>query len=637
MTAWWIRTLVAIAAVAMTAVAAAGPVDMFTIGVEEVVSDGVPGPGAGNIETAGATDVYELTVAPGTRVYFDELSGSCLHEWICVDDQQNVVFDDGILCSGDPGTIELTAGGTYTITVSTRNDATGTYSFTVWELAPPDSYVIGYDAPVSDGVPGPGAGNLEEPGATDEYTFTGTMGDRIYFDEQSGSCSIRWRIMTPGGAELFNDGAICVTDPALIELPETGTYSVEVYTISGSTGTYGFELITVPAPQFFNIAIKQQVSDGIPAPGAGNIEIAGAQDFYTFTAAAGTQIYADELTGPCGGRWRCTDAMGTVVFNDTAICSSDPGVLTLDLGGTYTIEVYGIGDTTGTYAFVLWELNAPESFAIGLDEVVSDGVPAPGAGNIEEPGAIDRYTFTGIAGSIVYVDEIGGECGIRWSCTTPSGAELFNDGAICSADPGEMTLPEDGTYTIEVFATGSVTGTYTFEIVSVAVPQIFVIDIDDVVSDGVPGPGAGNIEEPGSLDRYLVTRGPGEEVELCFRELGGSCSLLWRAFDVNGTVLFEDNVICVGDPGVYTFDEGTTVIEVYSNAGVTGTYTFEFVPRITSDIDRSCRVDFDDLALLLGCWGTVIPGCEVADTVGGLSAGVVDFDDLSLLLGEWMP
>ena len=57
-----------------------------------------------------------------------------------------------------------------------------------------------------------------------------------------------------------------------------------------------------------------------------------------------------------------------------------------------------------------------------------------------------------------------------------------------------------------------------------------------------------------------------------------------------------------------------------------------------ADIVPNGAVDFDDLALLLGCWapgGPVVPGCASADLIpegGDLS---VDFDDLAALLGTW--
>jgi len=36
---------------------------------------------------------------------------------------------------------------------------------------------------------------------------------------------------------------------------------------------------------------------------------------------------------------------------------------------------------------------APQQFAISFGDTISNGVPAPGAGNLEVPGAVDIYTF----------------------------------------------------------------------------------------------------------------------------------------------------------------------------------------------------------------------------------------------------
>ena len=146
-----------------------------------------------------------------------------------------------------------------------------------------------------------------------------------------------------------------------------------------------------PPPDQFTISLEEVVADGMPGPGAGNLEEAGAVDEYTFTAPAGTMIFAEELDGSCAIDWICTDANGDPVFSDPAICSNHPGVVELTLGGTYTVSVFSPNDSTGTYSFILWELNPPQAFAISLEELVADGLPGAGAGNLEEP---ERRTST---------------------------------------------------------------------------------------------------------------------------------------------------------------------------------------------------------------------------------------------------
>ena len=114
----------------------------------------------------------------------------------------------------------------------------------------------------------------------------------------------------------------------------------------------------------FNLTLDQTVTNGIPGPGAGDIESAGSTDVYTFTALPGQVVYFDEQSGDsCTTHlfWRCTDATKGVLFDEqlasTGVClgsGHDPGLLTLTNGGDYTLTVYGQGTNTGTYQFTIW-------------------------------------------------------------------------------------------------------------------------------------------------------------------------------------------------------------------------------------------------------------------------------------------
>ncbi|MGH2749649.1 MAG: hypothetical protein ACRDK3_02055 [Actinomycetota bacterium] len=60
------------------------------------------------------------------------------------------------------------------------------------------AFMIGYGDTVSDGVPAPGAGNIEVGGATDSYSFEATAGDVAIFDVLQGSAgNFRWRLSRP--------------------------------------------------------------------------------------------------------------------------------------------------------------------------------------------------------------------------------------------------------------------------------------------------------------------------------------------------------------------------------------------------------------------------------------------------------
>lgn len=74
-----------------------------------------------------------------------------------------------------------------------------------------DVFLISYGDTVADGVPGPGAGNLEAGGAEDRYEFDGEAGDVAVLDVLAGSTTtFRWRLDAPravasGAAEFGVD------------------------------------------------------------------------------------------------------------------------------------------------------------------------------------------------------------------------------------------------------------------------------------------------------------------------------------------------------------------------------------------------------------------------------------------------
>jgi hypothetical protein len=131
---------------------------------------------------------------------------------------------------------------------------------------------------------GAGAGNVEGPGALDIYNFDAAAGQIAIFDLLAGdNVRLGWRLEAPDGTTLFDS----FVGDRQVTLPTTGTYSL---TVGGhgidDSGTYSFQLLEVPpVVEEFSIAFGDTVSDGVPAPGAGNIEVPGAIDRYRFEGA----------------------------------------------------------------------------------------------------------------------------------------------------------------------------------------------------------------------------------------------------------------------------------------------------------------------------------------------------------------
>lgn len=416
--------------------------DMFQISYGDTVSDGVPGPGAGNIENAGDQDTYEFEGTTGDDVILDSLVGSSgQYSWRLEAPNGTEIFDSFKL----DRRLTLPQTGTYSLVVrGSRADTTGLYSFSLLLVPPAQEFAISIGDTVSDGLPAAGAGNLEDPGAADIYSFDAQADDEVIFDWLAGANGmIGWQLEAPDTTILF--------DTFLLDrqevLPQTGTYRL---TLRGNsvddTGQYSFRLLLTPAAQEFEIAIGDIVDDGLPGPGAGNIELPGSQDIYTFDGNAGQGVIFDWLSGSnVLTRWQLQAPDNTVLFDGPLSDRQD--VLPQD--GTYTLTVRGSGpDITGQYSFQL--LAAPSSadlFNINIGDTISDGVPGPGAGNLEAPGAADIYSFDATAGDRVVFDWLSGVNGmIGWRLQAPDGAILFDTFLL---DRQEV-LPQTGTYMLTV-------------------------------------------------------------------------------------------------------------------------------------------------------------------------------------------
>ena len=93
---------------------------------------------------------------------------------------------------------------------------------------------------------------------------------------------LKWQLLDPTGTQVFSEW-FDSNNPGRQTLPKTGTYKIVVMSPQEKLdqfGTYSFRLRAIAPDQQFTIHVGDTVSDGVPAVGAGRIEVAGAQDIY---------------------------------------------------------------------------------------------------------------------------------------------------------------------------------------------------------------------------------------------------------------------------------------------------------------------------------------------------------------------
>ena len=451
--------------------------DQYPIEIGQVVGNGVPGPGAGNIEYPGAKDFYTFLAQPGQIVYLSLLTNTvpCCVEWR-LDNEAGEFYFWRPLTDGNVGRFQLEEGGLYTLTVGEGGtNQTGRYEFKFWDVVPQEMAVNIGDF-ISDGVPAAGAGNIETPGGLDVYTFTARPGQRIYLDflELFPTSLLDYRLEDEDGY-LYSDCVRCV-NPGALRLSKGGTYKLtfghdlefSFRPTRPDTGSYQFKIWDVPPPQTFAISIGDFVTNGVPGVGAGVIETPGVQDVYTFTALPGQRVYF-QAPGSFDAfnflNWTLRDETGKSIFSE-GFNGFEPGAYTLTRGGTYTITVDDDDFyLPGPYQFRLWDIPPPQPFTVGVNQVIAEGQPGPGAGRIESPGVKDVYTFQATAGSKVSFEVLETTLStLDWLLVDDAGEEIFKTCLGCSA-PGTFILNRGGTYLLTVGDDReSETGTYKIQI-----------------------------------------------------------------------------------------------------------------------------------------------------------------------------
>jgi RHS repeat-associated protein len=187
------------------------------------------------------------------------------------------------------------------------------------------------------------AGSIPTATSRDRYAFAATAGQIIYLAAR-GSCvrDLRWRLLRPDGRSV-GLANLC-DDLGRLVLPDEGTYTIEVFSDGPATGDYAFQLLAVPAVRTSSIQIGDAATDTIAQ--------VGEWHRYAFAATAG-QTVTIRARGACvqGLLWRVLTPDGRPVAYDRSC--ADLGRLVLADAGTYTIEIYSDGASTGAYGFRL--------------------------------------------------------------------------------------------------------------------------------------------------------------------------------------------------------------------------------------------------------------------------------------------
>jgi len=373
-------------------------------------------------------------------------------------------------------------------------------------------------------------------------------------------------------------------DACVLDVSLTGDAGFASTTAAATRG--GISTINqVAEGAVYPIAIDSTVSAGQPSSGAGVVDTTNEVDLYPFSLGAPTSVYLKAVAG-CTAvdvSWALLGPTGQVLTSNEGLTGSsvcfDLRTYTLP-AGTFSVRVTG-GTAGEQYSFTVNSVAGTNTFPIELNEAVSPGVPAAGAGEITTPGETDIYTFSVDQPQRVYLDALG-DCGttdISWQLLDSTGAAVLTETGINTTaqcfDLGSYSLAA-GSYTIKVSTTANV-GAYSFEVWAIPATQTFPIGLNQVVSQGTPAAGAGEIVVPGETDLYTFSLSQAQTIYLDSLACADT-DISWQVMGSDGAVVLSDSGIdataACFDIGNYSLAAGSYTIKFTTSDGV-GSYSFE--------------------------------------------------------------
>ena len=363
-------------------------------------------------------------------------------------------------------------------------------------------------------------GQLNLPGDSDEFSFSGVAGQWLYFDPlQYTGTQTDWNfsVYGPGGERLINTD-FHNNNNQLLKLTESGTYQIVVDTAGDSIGNYGFSVIDL---DLLPVTPFDTVIEGQLIPGS-------EDDVFRFAGSAGQKLFLDKISNSGSLDWVLYNATGNVI---TSNGNFDDIEYYLPIDGDYILALRGKAGFTNQvdYSF---EIITPEEITTEMT-LGSNDSPNIIEAEIGEKGEEDFYTFTGSAGQQIYWDrqlaDLTNVRALTATIVSPSGQDVLSRNFYYGDDPEPITLKENGTYKVRLDTSNENTGTYSFSLLDFenATP----IDLDTAIS---------NTLDPGQqthLYRLDLTAGQ----HLFFDTEGGTTNTNWSLYDEGTTRISHTN------------------------------------------------------------------------------------------------
>ncbi|MCA0199370.1 MAG: pre-peptidase C-terminal domain-containing protein [Proteobacteria bacterium] len=453
----------------------------------------------GNIETAGDSDWFRVTLTAGVTYQFDMLGGSSLTDpFLNLRNSSGVVVgsDDD---SGDGLNARLvytpTSSGVYFVDArSASASGTGFYGVLVTQSStsnpnPSDDYAGSTSTTGTIAVGGTVNGNIEVGDDRDWFRVTLAAGTTYRVDLNGGTLAdpLLYIRNSSGTSVASDDDSGTGLNASLSYTPTTtGTYYIDAQgaTLSG-TGTYTLSLTQTSAADDYTASTSTTGSVTVGGTATGRIETGGDRDWFRVSLTAGA-TYRFDVRGIDTSGGTLSDPYLTLRdSNGTLLGSDDDSGTILDAqlsytattSGTYYVEARASGSTgTGTYTVGVTQTGTgtggPDDFGQTASTAGILSVGQIRTGTFENNQDQDWFAATLTAGTPYHIQVRGRDTGggtmvnPSLSIYTSTGLIRFDSDSGFGADAFlSFTPTSTGIYYIAPEALFAGTGTYTVQLV----------------------------------------------------------------------------------------------------------------------------------------------------------------------------
>ncbi|MEG3977398.1 Ig-like domain-containing protein, partial [Microcoleus sp. herbarium8] len=471
----------------------------------------------GTLSPGSEDDLFRFTGSKGQKLFFDNKTNTGGFDWTLYSADSKDILSRG---SGADMERYLPADGEYLLALRGNSSFTSTVDYS-FEIVTPDD-ITAPIVPGSNASPNSVYGELKEKGETDFYTFTGEVGQRIYFDRLFYNIpNPEWwlgentaKLIAPSGTSQGIRNLQYADDGEPITLKESGTYRIEIDAITENTGTYSFSVLDL------NAATPLEPDTDI----SGTLNSGQETHLYQFAGLKNQRLFLDTPGGTANTNWTLYDAGNNIVPGGNNYQNTDMEVV-LPNTGTYTLAIKGNNGTNPVnYSFkVITPDVQPGTLAFNV----------PVSSSIGEKGEQDVYTFTGTKGQRVFLDTLMETPNNKATLVSPSGTKVIDGyNSLLYADGywrSPVILPENGTYSLTVDGSGESTDSYSFRLID--------INAAPVLQKDAPSPTSGTLDPGSAIQFYQFTGAKGDRVYFDSQE--NSPNTNWHLYNSNNNELSE--------------------------------------------------------------------------------------------------